>query len=1310
MRSIGWFLFVFTASSAAAAPAWAVCVTPDSETPLATQKIVGSALSPAGPHPVLGRTMVASTNNILIHATDSLTFLGSVSLLGNVENTPNPVQLDDGSYAVFVARDDGVVSRIDPEAMGQVWSMSVRRPGCASDSLAATPVVHLRRFASDSFKAAYTTDVIYVATRYSNVCGGGTTQNKVYALRATDGTTLWSFNYYNTVNVDIILESPYLDIAGDKLYVAAERTSVSQDNLWAIDVLTGTSAWAANVGSIHTTPVIRGERIYVATTQGEIKALNKDDGTVIWSANNGGIPILTNIFAEFRPPYGDLISAVDALGQVWMVRDDGLAGTTVWITALPGSAPATSRVAMDPVSGKVYVGASDGNIYQLNIIDGSPEANRQVDSKAAVGDASFVFEDLDSNGTFDDVRMIAGASTGQLAKFCTPWSGEVGVLPLTASVSVSLGGSTDSNLSAQGVLPGVCTADLDCGVSNDACFAYRCTGGVCVADPAPDGTRCDDRQEFTFGDSCKAGTCLGQTDCQANLGSCVCTDITGKQVTRSLLVTDEKRGTEVVTLKSTNSCYTIGSNVRAAVFVHLFDQNRVPFTGANVSFAITQAGGELPVWRHPDNDSEIKGTTVSTAAGTLKESTRKGTYFAVLGAPASGFPNSRGEPTVIQVDVAKTVGTTECINTARNGQVITTEVRVELPGQGGIGGCGLDSDQGEAGFLRVRVVRGDTGEPAAGAPVLVGYAKNPTAFYTKYEPFIDPAAPAGDASNFKFTDAKGEAIFLDFGNNLNGPFIVTAGLKDQGAVEFAHVTVDKIATSDVTIVLPVARDGNARLHRYVGGDVTNINKPSDENAARLAVVSQKRRLNFFSGLQPGDLFDVPMCTSKDNLAGENAFFEGEAPWDKTLVERSDDTLQTTYHAVPRSKVFPKAGVFNLIEWTKQAIYEQIGFQNESITKSVTGAAIRLGKTEPIGVVALQVGNVPANADLMAMTMTDYSASTTFGRGAGDVFLQAHGWAPPGSNSVGAPHFDLDDSGTGSPPGSSITWNMAQAEALYLMDPPCGVAGEDERCRGVPPEMRNARTSVVVRTGPTCAEPYDRGSASLAGSPFLELLHMLFSPAGGGYYDACAGNDRDVHGICCAGTIANGECDGRGEPTRGDFMRHFISVKETSYWDPGVCVGALQPEVQRYPYWVFYSPGEGARISVPDLPIEFPRACGGVDTSACSLNTRMGLPTRIGSGASCSGAGDCESGEICDSPDGIAKMCVVKGTSGEQIVRDYEWRAELYNLGHVGGTCQMATPCQASSLPTANDAFNGSFAFGDTYDCLTAQSTNAVIVN
>src|SRR5690606_19703211 len=94
-----------------------------------------------------------------------------------------------------------------------------RLPGKCT-ALIAAPVVHVRRYATPAFQAAYSGDVVYMAT--ANVCDTtpDTKENRIFALDAASGDILWTFNESNSVDMDWVSESPVLDIQNDMLIVA----------------------------------------------------------------------------------------------------------------------------------------------------------------------------------------------------------------------------------------------------------------------------------------------------------------------------------------------------------------------------------------------------------------------------------------------------------------------------------------------------------------------------------------------------------------------------------------------------------------------------------------------------------------------------------------------------------------------------------------------------------------------------------------------------------------------------------------------------------------------------------------------------------------------------------------------------------------------------------------------------------------------------------------------------------------------------------------------------------------------------------
>ncbi len=422
---------------------------------------------------------------------DTLESLGGPALPANIVGTSPPVLLDDDMAAEFVSRTDAAVNRINLSgSFVPMWGTSLRRAGCGSDTLSAPPVVHLRRRATAAFKAAYTTDLVYVGTFYQSVggaaCAGDTTQNKVVALNAATGDIMWQFNGDGLTSTDVVVGlaldrttdvqlDPQVDIVTirqeDTLFVTTERrASVSQNSIWAIDVVTGTLRWGRNAGRTIGPPTVStryDDRIYVTNRAGQIRALRKSDGSEIWSHPTGSVPLRN---AAVDPSGADpRIAVVDALGRLALIRDNDTTVETIWNAELPiGPVPggittapavrAISRPLMDD-PGHVYVGASDGKIYQLDIETGEILTTRTLD-----GDGTATVRELalQSPATPEaPAFLVAISSEGHIAKYCVPFCRDSGCAAVPVATDDIY--STDEDTVLAVASPGVLLNDTGTG-------------------------------------------------------------------------------------------------------------------------------------------------------------------------------------------------------------------------------------------------------------------------------------------------------------------------------------------------------------------------------------------------------------------------------------------------------------------------------------------------------------------------------------------------------------------------------------------------------------------------------------------------------------------------------------------------------------------------------------------------------------------------------------------------------------------------------------------------------------------------------
>ena len=248
--------------------------------------------------------------------------------------------------------------------------------GTGADGIQAPVAAQVRAWSDAAFKAAQVDDLLFVATRNTS-----STNNKLFALRASDGSVAWTFNGSGTSNVDYIVGMPFVDYARNRVYVTSRAGAGAQSSLWVINSLTGALVQSFALGHLDSSPSpsYDGSTLYVGNTAGTLYAIDLNTLTQKWSLPVGGV--LKGFVWEDWTTAKRLYFATDA-NQVRCVQDNGGSGSIQWTTAV--TAPSTP-LALD----KLYVGSSDGKVHQLRLSDGVDEKQFTVGSGSnAVGDVS----------------------------------------------------------------------------------------------------------------------------------------------------------------------------------------------------------------------------------------------------------------------------------------------------------------------------------------------------------------------------------------------------------------------------------------------------------------------------------------------------------------------------------------------------------------------------------------------------------------------------------------------------------------------------------------------------------------------------------------------------------------------------------------------------------------------------------------------------------------------------------------------------------------------------------------------------------
>ena len=269
----------------------------------------------------------------------------------------------------------GRVHAVDANIGATNWGNTAALTG--ADAVQAGVSAQVRAWSNAAFQAAYTDDVIFGATLNTS----SPTNNKVFALKASDGTSAgWTFQ--DAINgVDTIAGQPYVDYARNRLYVARRAGSGSnQQSLWVIKTVDGEGVLkgqpmacaACTVSNRHfeTSPTLSfdGNTLYIGATDGTLYAFNAGALTLKWTLAVGS-KINTSGFVWEDYSTAGRLYFVTADGNVRCVQDNGgsASACTGWtVTNVPG---ASTPLLLD----KLFVGANDGTVRQTNLTTGTED-------------------------------------------------------------------------------------------------------------------------------------------------------------------------------------------------------------------------------------------------------------------------------------------------------------------------------------------------------------------------------------------------------------------------------------------------------------------------------------------------------------------------------------------------------------------------------------------------------------------------------------------------------------------------------------------------------------------------------------------------------------------------------------------------------------------------------------------------------------------------------------------------------------------------------------------------------------------------
>jgi hypothetical protein len=167
-----------------------------------------------------------------------------------------------------------------------------------------------------------------------------------------------------------------VDYLGERVFFASYHYAAGTDSVWCVDLTTGSRCplWpvqgTATLDHVYASPTLRGGVLYVAPINGEIHALDANDGSPRWAGpflpGDGQVKlfVLPDFFSA------DLYFSTDS--TVWAISDPGGGPPpppppgAKWQRPLPNP----SQPVFYPGTGRVWVGGGDGQLYILDAATG----------------------------------------------------------------------------------------------------------------------------------------------------------------------------------------------------------------------------------------------------------------------------------------------------------------------------------------------------------------------------------------------------------------------------------------------------------------------------------------------------------------------------------------------------------------------------------------------------------------------------------------------------------------------------------------------------------------------------------------------------------------------------------------------------------------------------------------------------------------------------------------------------------------------------------------------------------------------------
>jgi len=274
------------------------------------------------------------------------------------------------NQVIFLGSEDGHVYAVNAETGATLWQSPA-----LGNMLLASPAGMFT-----DFGGAW--NLLFIGSR------DATADNKMYMLNPANGAIISSFNNGGAPNgIGIISSSATVDYASHSLYFTSRaRAGGSSDTIWCLgfDNTSFWVNWVNNVGDADGAPVVYQGRVYVGTNSGQVWAWDATSGALLWtytpSTADGAVKGF--VMPEFTTSLPRKLY-FSTTNWVWALTDNGSSASLTWQQkTVPGPS-----IPLAPVHGtRLYVGSSDGNLYQLDVSTGAKQISVQLgDGTATIG-------------------------------------------------------------------------------------------------------------------------------------------------------------------------------------------------------------------------------------------------------------------------------------------------------------------------------------------------------------------------------------------------------------------------------------------------------------------------------------------------------------------------------------------------------------------------------------------------------------------------------------------------------------------------------------------------------------------------------------------------------------------------------------------------------------------------------------------------------------------------------------------------------------------------------------------------------------